>query len=68
MGFKGVQPQYVDDFCGRVPASVLARHYSDFSPEVLKEIYKFFKFFTRSDQPIELRNSFRFTVKNNHVN
>jgi hypothetical protein len=27
-------------FCGRVPASVLARHYSDFSPEALKEIYK----------------------------
>jgi hypothetical protein len=24
---------------GRVPASVLARHYSDYSPEVFKEIY-----------------------------
>ncbi len=40
MALKGVQPQYVDAFCGRVPASVLARHYSDFSPEVLKEIYE----------------------------
>jgi hypothetical protein len=26
-------------FCGRVPNSVLARHYTDFSPERLKEIY-----------------------------
>jgi hypothetical protein len=29
----------VDAFCGRVPQSVLARHYTDFSPERLKEIY-----------------------------
>lgn len=36
---KGVQDRYVDAFCGRMPASVLARHYSDFSLEVLKEIY-----------------------------
>ncbi|VVB85626.1 Archaeal phage integrase [uncultured archaeon] len=40
MALKGVQPQYVDAFCGRTPQSVLARHYSDFSPEVLKEIYE----------------------------
>ena len=39
MGLKGVPDRYIDAFCGRVPASVLARHYSDFSPEVLKEIY-----------------------------
>jgi hypothetical protein len=26
-------------FCGRVPRSVLARHYTDFSPERLKRIY-----------------------------
>jgi site-specific recombinase XerD len=39
MSLKGVQDRYVDAFCGRVPGSVLARHYSDFSPEVLKEIY-----------------------------
>jgi integrase len=36
---KGVQEVYVDAFCGRVPRSVLARHYTDFSPERLKEIY-----------------------------
>jgi len=29
----------VDAFCGRVPQSVLARHYTDFSPERLKDIY-----------------------------
>jgi len=30
---------YVDAFCGRVPKSVLARQYTDFSPEKLKEVY-----------------------------
>jgi integrase/recombinase XerD len=35
----GVQDRYIDCFCGRTPQSVLARHYSDYSPEVLKEIY-----------------------------
>ena len=36
---KGIQEVYVDAYCGRVPKSVLARHYTDFSPERLKEIY-----------------------------
>jgi integrase len=36
---KGVQEVYIDAFCGRVPRSVLARHYTDYSPERLKEIY-----------------------------
>lgn len=36
---KGVQKVYVNAFCGRVPKSVLARHYTDFSPERLKEVY-----------------------------
>jgi integrase len=36
----GVSETYVDAFCGRVPKSVLARHYTDFSPEKLMEIYK----------------------------
>ncbi len=40
MSLKGVQDRYIDAFCGRTPQSVLARHYSDFSPEVLKEIYE----------------------------
>jgi len=39
MGRLGVPDRYVDAFCGRVPRSVLARHYTDFSPERLREIY-----------------------------
>jgi integrase/recombinase XerD len=39
MGSLGVPDRYVDAFCGRVPKSVLARHYTDFSPEKLKQIY-----------------------------
>jgi len=39
MGRLGVPDRYVDAFCGRVPRTVLARHYTDFSPEKLKEIY-----------------------------
>ena len=39
MGRLCVPDRYVDAFCGRVPRSVLARHYTDFSPEKLKEIY-----------------------------
>jgi integrase len=35
----GVKDRYVDAFCGRVPRSILARHYTDFSPNRLKEIY-----------------------------
>jgi integrase len=36
----GVSETHVDAFCGRVPKSVLARHYTDFSLEKLKEIYE----------------------------
>jgi len=39
MSMKGVSSQYVDAFCGRTPRSVLARSYSDYSAERLKEIY-----------------------------
>ncbi len=39
MGLRGVQDRYIDAFCGRVPGSILARHYSDFSPEALKKVY-----------------------------
>ena len=39
LGQLGVSDRYVDAFCGRIPHSVLARHYTDFSPERLKEIY-----------------------------
>jgi intergrase/recombinase len=33
----GVSETYVDAFCGRVPKSVLARHYTDYNSEKLKE-------------------------------
>jgi len=39
LGSLGVPDRYVDAFCGRAPKSVLARHYTDYSPEKLKEIY-----------------------------
>ena len=39
MGRLGVPDRYVDACCGRVPRSILARHYTDFSPERLKEVY-----------------------------
>ena len=35
----GVSETYVDAFCGRVPNSVLARHYTEFSSEKLLGIY-----------------------------
>ena len=38
MGSLGESDRYVDAFCGRVPRSILARHYTDYSPERLKEI------------------------------
>lgn len=39
MGTLGVQDRYIDAFCGRTPKSVLARHYTDYAPERLKQIY-----------------------------
>ena len=39
LGELGVPDRYVDAFCGRVPKSVLARHYTDYSPDKLKRIY-----------------------------
>ena len=32
--------KYFDAFCGRVPRSILGRHYTDYSPERLKEIFE----------------------------
>jgi len=40
MGRLGVQDRYIDAFQGRTPKSVLARHYSDYSPEKLQAIYE----------------------------
>jgi hypothetical protein len=40
MGRLGVPDRYIDAFCGRVPRSILARHYTRaHSPERLKWIY-----------------------------
>ena len=39
MGRLGVADRYIDAVCGRVPRSILARHYTDYSPEQLKQIY-----------------------------
>jgi len=36
----GISETYIDAFCGRVSKSVLARHYTDFSPQKLEEIYE----------------------------
>ena len=35
----GVQECYLDSFCGRVPKSILARHYVNYSAHTLQEIY-----------------------------
>ncbi|UCG37253.1 MAG: tyrosine-type recombinase/integrase [Candidatus Bathyarchaeota archaeon] len=39
MGRLGVADRYVDAFCGRTPRTILAKHYTDFSPGKLKVIY-----------------------------
>ncbi|MDI9644240.1 MAG: integrase [Candidatus Verstraetearchaeota archaeon] len=39
MATLGVPDRFIDAFQGRIPRSVLARHYTDYSPERLKEIY-----------------------------
>jgi len=39
MGELNAPDRYVDAFCGRTPRSILARHYTDYSPERLKKIY-----------------------------
>jgi len=40
MSRLGVADRYIDAFQGRVPATVLARHYTDYSPTKLREIYE----------------------------
>jgi integrase len=35
----GVDAKYIDAFCGRTKSSVLEKHYLDYSPERLREIY-----------------------------
>ena len=48
----GVSETYIDAFCGRIPKSVLARHYTDFSPEKLRKIYFDFEIYV-SNKPVE---------------
>lgn len=36
----GVPDRYIDAFCGHVPKSILGRHYTDYSPKRLKQIYE----------------------------
>lgn len=36
----GVSGEHIDAFCGRLPRSVRGRHYTDYSPERLKEVYE----------------------------
>jgi integrase len=40
MGNKDVPDRYIDAFCGRLPKSVLAKHYSDYSPKKMLRIYR----------------------------
>lgn len=40
MGELNVPDRFVDAFCGRVPKSVLAKHYTDYAPKKLKRIYE----------------------------
>ena len=39
MALLGVSDAYIDAFQGRLPRSVVARHYFNYSEERLKEIY-----------------------------
>jgi integrase len=40
MALIGVNDRYIDAFCGRTPKSILARNYTDYSPEKLRQIYE----------------------------
>jgi hypothetical protein len=39
MASLGVDSSYIDAFAGRVPESVLEKHYLDYSPRKLNQIY-----------------------------
>jgi len=38
-GQAGIKDKYVDAFCGRTPKRILAKHYTDYSPEALRRQY-----------------------------
>lgn len=52
MGRLGVPDRYVDAFCGRVPNNVLAKRYSYFSAEKLKEVYERVSFDIMRSHPV----------------
>jgi intergrase/recombinase len=39
MANLGVPDRYIDAFCGRTPKTILAKHYTDYTPQRLKKIY-----------------------------
>jgi len=40
MSNLGVPERYIDAFCGRIPRSVLAKHYTNYRPETLRQAYE----------------------------
>ena len=38
MANLGVPDRYIDAFCGRTPKTILAKHYTDYTPQRLKKI------------------------------
>lgn len=40
MSRLGVPDRYIDAYCGRTPTSALAKHYSDYTPRKLQELYE----------------------------
>ena len=39
MANLGAPDRYIDAFCGRTPKTILAKHYTDYTPQRLKKIY-----------------------------
>jgi integrase len=39
MANLGVPDRYIDAFCGRTPKTILAKHYTEYTPQRLKKIY-----------------------------
>lgn len=38
-GKAGIAEKYINAFCGRIPQSILQSHYTDYSPEAMREQY-----------------------------
>jgi len=52
MGMLNVPDRYVDAFCGRIPKSVLAQRYTNFSVETLRTIYDKANLTVLTQQPL----------------